>query len=173
MHQWPDCYWSESLSSTDCRLTKPLSPQQPLSQKGASVFTFDNCINEQACLLQYLNLGNLGNLGKRWLPNKTLRWLYETVRTGLNLQVLVLGHFLLAVQPWPAGADLATQADRHGRTHTHTHAHTHVQRWPTLPVRQRHPLGKRAWSVSTTSPCRILSSTPVQLIVLFTLERDR
>ena len=117
MQQWPDCYWSESLSST-CRLTKPLSPPQPLSQKAASVFTFDNCVNEQACLLRHLNLGILG---KRWLPNKPLRWSDETVRMGLNLHVLVSGHFLLAVQPWPAGADLATQADRHGRTHTRTH----------------------------------------------------
>lgn len=53
-------------------------------------------------------------------------------------------HFLLAVQPWPAGVDLATQTDGHAQTSS----------WPTLPVRQRHPLGERARSVSTTSPAR-------------------
>ncbi len=44
----------------------------------------------------------------------------DPAHMGLKFHVHVLGHFLLAVQPWPAVADLATQKD----THTHTHTHT-------------------------------------------------
>lgn len=82
------------------------------------------------------------------------------------------GHFLLAVQPWPACADLATQTDRYAHIHIRTYTHTR----PVLTYTS-FQTATPPWRASVMClhyvPRRILSSPPVQLIVLFILEHNR
>lgn len=101
-----------------------------------------------------INLNLCGNVDS-CCPDNNHSWQDDIKRAGLNLYVHVLDHFLHTVQPWPTGVDTP------GLTQTHT------QRWPTLPVRQRHPLGQRAWTVSTTS--HVESSHPRLSTSLFSL----